>query len=252
MSRDILTLPPPPFDHRIPYGPGEHHFGHLRLPPGRGPHPVAIVIHGGFWRAAYDLAYAGHLSAALAKAGFATWNIEYRRIGQDGGGYPGTFDDVRAAAAHVKTLAGRFPLDLRRTLAVGHSAGGHLALWLATQSEVKLRGVIGIAAVSDLRMAHDRKLSSTVVADLLGGSPQTIPQRYQAASPIESLPLRAHAILVHGRKDDIVPLEMSERFAQKSGARLVVIDDAGHFEPVDPRSPAWQKVELAARSLIQP
>ena len=99
MGREILTLPPPPYDHRISYGPDPFHFGYLRLPKSKGPHPVAVVIHGGFWRAAFDLEHSGHMCAALTRAGLATWSLEYRRIGNPGGGWPGTCQDVQRGLA---------------------------------------------------------------------------------------------------------------------------------------------------------
>src|SRR5262249_38902033 len=141
--RDILTLAPPPYDERITYGVDKNQFADLRLPKGTGLHPVVVVIHGGFWRAAYDLQYAGHMSAAITKLGFATWNIEYRRTGQPGGGYPGTLEDAAAALDHLTKIASQKNLDLKRVYAIGHSAGGHLALWLATRKEgaVRIRGV---------------------------------------------------------------------------------------------------------------
>src|SRR5215510_2147137 len=111
-SRGILTRPAPPADHRITYGSNEFQFGELRLPKGAGPHPVAIVIHGGCWMAEYGLSYMGHLSAALTEAGIATWNIEYRRVGNEGGGFPGTFEDAALATDYVRTLAKTYPLDL--------------------------------------------------------------------------------------------------------------------------------------------
>ncbi len=145
MSLEMLGSPPPA-DHRIAYGPGQFHFGDLRVPKTRGPHPVAIVIHGGFWRAKYDLDYIGHLCAAFTAAGMTTWNIEYRRLGNTGGGWPGTFEDVVRAADHLEKIARDFALDLYRVITVGHSAGGHLALWLATRKKT-LQGVIALAAV---------------------------------------------------------------------------------------------------------
>src|SRR5215470_13314808 len=132
-SRDVLTRPVPQADHRIAYGPNEFQFGELRLPKGEGRSPVAIVIHGGCWMSEYGLSYMGHLSAALTEAGVATWSVEYRRIGNKGGGWPGTFEDVSRAADHLRTLAKTYPLDLSRVIATGHSAGGHLALWLAAR-----------------------------------------------------------------------------------------------------------------------
>src|SRR5579863_3087604 len=117
MSQEILQLPPPKADARIPYGKDPSQFGELRLPAGKGPHPTVLFIHGGFWRNAYNLGHAGHLCAALAKAGAATWNIEYRRIGDPGGGWPGTLDDVLHGAEHIKVVARRYPMDLRRMVA---------------------------------------------------------------------------------------------------------------------------------------
>src|SRR6204780_3784022 len=113
-AQSILELAPPPPGQKIQYGDGEFQFGELRVPSGRGPHPAAIVIHGGYWRAAYDLKHIGHLCAALVKEGIATWSLEYRRIGNAGGGWPGTFDDVRAGAAHLSKIA---DLDKSRVIA---------------------------------------------------------------------------------------------------------------------------------------
>jgi acetyl esterase/lipase len=244
MSQDILQLPPPKADARIPYGKDQFQFGDLRLPPGPGPHPVAIFIHGGFWRAAYDLLHAGHLCAALTRAGFATWNIEYRRVGNPGGGWPGTFDDVLHGAGHVRALRQKYSLDLNRTVAAGHSAGGHLVLWLAAQRAVDLRGVASLAGVSDLRRAYALQLGGGVVTQLLGGTPSQVPSRYAAASPKELLPISVPQRLVHGTDDNIVPFELSENFAQASkNARLVPVKGAGHFELIDPRSREWPTVQ---------
>ena len=131
-SRDILQLPAPDADERIPYSDPPLRFGELRLPAGAGPHPLAVVIHGGFWRAAYNLDHIGHLCAALGEVGVATWSLEYRRIGDDGGGWPGTFADVAAGADFVRELSLSQSIDPERVVSVGHSAGGHLALWLAS------------------------------------------------------------------------------------------------------------------------
>jgi acetyl esterase/lipase len=244
MSQDILQLPPPKADARIPYGKDQYQFGDLRLPPGQGPHPLAIFIHGGFWRAAYDLLHAGHLCAALTRSGFATWNIEYRRVGNPGGGWPGTFDDILHASEYVRALRQKYPLDLNRTVAAGHSAGGHLVLWLAAQRAVDLRGVASLAGVSDLRRAYALQLGGGVVSQLLGGTPSQVPSRYAAASPKELLPISVPQRLVHGTDDNIVPFELSEQFAQASkNARLVPLKGAGHFELIDPRSREWPVVQ---------
>jgi acetyl esterase/lipase len=240
---------------RIAYGSGEFQFGELGIPESTGPHPTAVVIHGGFWRALYGLDYIGPACDALTAAGIATWNIEYRRIGQAGGGWPGTFDDVSNAADHLQSIAPQFNLDLDRVIAMGHSAGGHLALWLGTRKKW-LRGVISLAGVADLRRAFELKLSSTVVADFLGGTPDGVPDRYRFASPIEQLPLGLPQKLFHGTLDDSVPYEISERYVQAAkirsdDAELITLENAAHFELVDPRTKEFGTVRDVALAIIQ-
>jgi acetyl esterase/lipase len=243
VSQDILTVPPPKADARIPYGKDPLQFGDLRLPTGAGPHPVVIFIHGGFWRAAYNLDHAGHICAALAHAGAAVWSLEYRRIGDSGGGWPGTLDDIVHGAEHLARIGPKYGLDLHRIVASGHSAGGHLALWLAAQRAVDLRGVIPLAAVTDLRLAWRLQLSNGVVKEFLGGSPEQFPQRYAATSPMELLPISVPQRLIHGTADRIVPFEMSETFSKAShNSKLVALKGAGHFELIDPRAREWDAV----------
>jgi acetyl esterase/lipase len=254
-SNDILSLAPPPAYERVPYGSDAHQFGDLRVPSGRGPHPVAIVIHGGYWRARYDLTEVEHLCEAVTRQGLATWSLEYRRIGNPGGGWPGTLDDVRTGAAHLEKIAAERALDLKRVVAMGHSAGGHLVLWLAKQNAIVLRGIVALAPVADLRRAWELKLSETVVADLLGGSPQDLPDRYRSASPIELVPLGVAQRVLHGTNDDVVPLEISRRYvaaAKKSGddSKLIEVPGAGHFELIDPQSSAWPVVKEAVLELV--
>jgi acetyl esterase/lipase len=254
-ATSILDLTPPPADARIAYGDAPQQFGDLRLPAGAGPHPVAIVIHGGYWRSAYGLEHIGHLCAALTRAGVATWSLEYRRIGDPGGGWPGAGEDVSRGAEYARTLAQSYPLDLTRVVVVGHSAGGQLALWLAAQHKLPLRGVVSLAGIADLRRAWELGLSRGVVAELLGGTPREYPERYRRASPIELLPLRVPERLLHGTRDDVAPTEISRRFqaaaaAAGDDARLIELPDAGHFDLIDPRTPAWAHVQAAVLDLV--
>lgn len=255
MGREILDLVSPSADARIFYGPGEHHFGDLRLPRGRGPHPVLISIHGGFWRAAFNLNHMGHLCAALATRGVASWNIEYRRLGQEGGGWPGTAQDVAEASAFVEQLAREHPIDLARVVVAGYSAGGQLALWLAAHKKANLRGAVSLAGVADLKRASELNLSDGVVDQFLGGSPSDYPERYAAASPVELLPYRLPTRLIHGTADSRVPMELSERFAERAAEKnedcvLMPLAGADHFELIDPSRPECETVQRVIIELL--
>jgi len=203
-----------------------------------------IFIHGGYWRNSFSLDHTGHLCAALARAGAAVWSMEYRRLGDPGGNWNGISDDIVRGAQYLVPLASRYSLDLKRVIAAGHSAGGQLALWLAAQQAVDLRGVVPLAAVSDLRRAYALQLDGGVVGELLGGSPDRVPQRYAAASPMELLPIPAPQRVVHGTADTIVPFEMSQRFAKASkNAKLIALPGAGHFDLIDPRAKVWPTIQ---------
>jgi acetyl esterase/lipase len=268
--QEISSLPMPPADHRIHYGSDPLQFGDLRLPPGAGPHPVAVVIHGGCWRAENDLRHVSHLSAALTAAGIATWTIEYRRIGDAGGGWPGTFEDAARGIDHVRTLAQQHPLDPDRLVLLGHSAGGQLALWLAGRhnlpgdhplsapAPLAVRGVVSLSGIADLRaFAAEPGYCNESVAPLLGGSLDEVTERYAAASPIELLPLRVPLRLLHGSQDPFVPVEQARSFAARARdhgdvVELEVIEAAGHFDLIAPFSPVWSSVERTVRGLLVP
>ena len=258
---------------RHPYGPGRSQYVELFRPHRPGPWPVAVVLHDGFWRAQYGRKLMHSLCVDLAARGWAAVNVEYRRLGRlSGGGFPRTLDDVAAAVDHLAELPahaqvgepdaihggdGGGPgspariraLDLSRVVAIGHSAGGHLAAWLATRPDARVRvtAVVAQAGVLDLRLASELRLSRAVVHRFLGGTPAAVPDRYAAASPAERLPLGVPALLTHGAHDDIVPPVMSERFAQAARARgdavdLVLEAGEGHFGHLDPGNPLWRPV----------
>ena len=265
---DILNLSHPEPDARIQYGDDPLQFGELRLPSGHGPHPVAIVLHGGCWRARYDIGHTRAFSDALRREGFATWSLEYRRVGNLGGGWPGTFLDVAAGADRLRTLASSHPLDLARVAAVGHSAGGHLALWLAArdglgaESEIRgssdplpLAGIVSLAGVTDLRRAVQERVCDTMAAELVSGRPEDEGSRYAEASPIERLPLGVPQRLITGSLDAIVPPAFGDDYTAKARAKgddcsHTLVEGAGHFEGIAPSTEAFRVVLEAILTLV--
>ncbi|MDP3893818.1 S9 family peptidase [Nocardioides sp.] len=229
---------------RIRYGAHPAQFADLHRPAGdsRG---VVVVIHGGFWRAAYDLGLGEPLARSLAEEGWTAWNLEYRRVG-NGGGAPATVDDV---AAGIDALADVADLDLGTVVTLGHSAGGHLAVWAATRGRhpawqpvrVPVTGVIAQAGVLDLRRARADRLGDGAVDAFLGG-PTGDDDRLD---PARQLPLGVPVWCVHGREDDIVPLSQSAEFAaraQAAGGTAELVEVEGdHFVVIDPGTEAWRR-----------
>ncbi len=245
-------------DETVRYGEAPSQFAELWLPAGDGPHPVVILVHGGCWLAEYDLAHVRPLAAALAQAGYATWSLEYRRVGEAGGGWPGTFEDV---AAGVDLLAHRSDarLDPDRIVLAGHSAGGHLALWAAGRSRLPAdarhtggepfvpRGAIGLAAITDLAAyAAGGNSCQQVAPRLMGGTPDEQPARYAQASPA-ALGAAVPTVLLQGGEDRIVPVTQA---AALEGARVESLPEAGHFDVVHPGTPAFARILAALDELL--
>lgn len=288
MTSEVLSRPAPPPDLVLTYGPGPEHVADVRLPPRPGrpspaqpsvqpparpsaqpPAHLVIFLHGGFWRAAYDRAHTGPLATALATAGFAVCVPEFRRTGQPGGGWPGTFDDVATAVdvlpALVREAVGGNVISDQPALLGGHSAGGHLALWAASRHRLpaegswhtapgQARGVVALAAVSDLAACHALRLGQGAARALLGGGPGRHPDRYRLADPMRLLPVGCPVRLVHGSADDRVPCGMSRDYlaqARAAGddAALDELAGAGHFDVIDPLSPWWPRVQAAFSGL---
>jgi len=224
MEPRVLTELPPPADERLHYGEHPSQFVDLRRPAAGEGRPLVVMIHGGFWRARYDLFHAGHLCAALTAAGFPTANIEYRRTGEPGGGWPGTFEDVKRAVNLVRA---------DRTIVAGHSAGGHLALWVAAEIP-GLTAVIGLAPVATLHQA----LSNRAVRELMGGDPGEFPERYAYADPARPTPVPR--VIMHGDTDEIVPIDLSRTYSAPS--KLIELPGAGHFDVIDPEAAAFGTV----------
>ena len=258
-SSELASFPNPPADHVIAYGDDELQFGELRLPSGDGPFPVIVLIHGGCWLSQYDIAHIRKLAAALTAEGIATWTIEYRRVGDEGGGWPGTFDDIDAGADHLVSLAEQYNLDLDCVVVAGHSAGGHLAIWLANRpsqwpAELEPAAVLALAPAADLAYLHEQQVCGHVIDKLMDGSPEQYPQRYQAASGTQRLPLQIPQYLVIGKYDEYwAPVgRMYADQALKAGNTPLVIDatESGHFEMIDPDSSTWPLVLGAAKEAL--
>lgn len=245
------------------YGQDASQFVELSVPDAAsGPVPVAVVIHGGFWRSAYGLDLGRPLAATLPPRGWAALNIEYRRLG-NGGGYPTTLTDVAAAVDALAVDGGSaarergVELDLSRVVAIGHSAGGHLAAWAATragqevdapgaQPDVAISAVVSQAGVLDLRASAREGLGGNAAQAFLGGEPDQVAQRYDQSSPIERLPLGVPVLCVHAPDDSNVPISQSEAFvtaADEAGDRAELeIVDGDHFVVIDPADRAWTLV----------
>lgn len=256
---DLEQLAQAPPGEKISYGERPLQFGELSMPEGAGPHPVIINIHGGCWLAEYDIAHSRALAQALAKEGFAVWNIEYRRVGDKGGGWPGTFLDVAVGADHLRTLAKDRPLDLTRVIAMGHSAGGHLALWLAARHKlaegselfakdpIRVIGVVGLAPAPMLDALHEKAVCGGVIDKLMGGGSEAQSARYAAAMPSRLAPIGVRQTMVIG-EDDKAWRWVGESYVEKARAagdgkiEVVLVPGAGHFEVIDPGAEAWKVV----------
>jgi len=229
---------------RIPYGGDASQFFDLWRPE-QAVAGFAAFLHGGFWRVKYDLSHANPVCAALAARGMVTANLEYRRVGQPGGGWPATFEDVVAALKAASGHIGRAPV------VVGHSAGGHLALRLASEP-LSVKAVIALAPVADLRLAYGLNLSNGAVVEFLGGTSETMPSRYDEACA-SSHASSVRRVIVHGIKDEDVPIDIARAYirARQNDAEppsLLELADTGHMDLIDPESPAGLSViDLVAR-----
>ncbi len=254
---DLNKLPARPPDKKIAYGPDPHQFGELRLPKGKGLHPVIVVIHGGCWGNFADASYMTNLSSRLADAGAATWNIEYRLAHQPGGGWPATIHDAGLAIDHLRTIAQANKLDLRRVVTTGHSAGGHLALWAAgrkhipkgsplyTTKPLPIAATVPIAGIVDLDAfaTYGLDVCGKFQETTLGGAPADVPDHYRAASPLYLLPIGVPQTLLFGDVDRAVPGRLFAAYVSKAKAKgdrveVINVPDAAHFEFLMPGTAA--------------
>lgn len=264
----VLALPAPPPTRTISYGLAPQQFGHLRLPKHPGPYPAVIFVHGGCYLSEYSIAHAGALEQALADAGYAVWSLEYRRVGDPGGGWPGTFQDVAHGADHLRALAKKYPLDLKRVVAMGHSAGGNFALWLAARGRIAkdsplrvenplaIAGVLSLTPMGDLAEAHAAGACSGVMDQLMGGSPASVADRYRAASPGHLLPIGVpQAIVIAGK--DVAFGALGRSYYTRAVAagdakmKLVEAPASGHFDVIAPTTPAWRIVMQSLHDVFE-
>ena len=256
------------------YGTAARQFGELRLPPGPRPKralPVVIVVHGGCWSKSVGETVRGTspMASALAAQGVATWNIEYRQIGDDGGAWPGTFQDWAAAADHLRVLAKSYPLDLKRVIAVGHSSGAHAALWIASRAKLPatsairgakplpIRAAVAIDGPGDLApfIGRDAQIcGSPVIVPLMGGAPDAVPDHYRDGAPAQNLPLGLPQTLVASAVMTPADAETYRTAAAAKGDTVSVVTtpNSNHFNIIAPGEPQWADVQAAILKAIPP
>ena len=259
VSREVDALPASAPTLVAAYGSDPHQVGELRLPPGKGPFPVVEIVHGGCWTKGFATRKnTAALASALTSMGYATWNIEYRQIGDKGAGWPGTFKDWGAATDYLRVLAQSQPINLGRVAVVGHSAGAHAALWIASRGSLPPASDIGsehplpisvavaIDGPGDLAsfVGYDSEVcGKPVIAVLIGGRPKEQPGRYRLASPIDNLPSPAREYLISSKVLTTDDAEHYRARASSKGQRVSVLNvkQGGHFEIITPGSAVWRR-----------
>ena len=262
-------MPSTPPVAKISYGAAPQQFAELRIPAGKGPFPVIGVFHGGCYGDFADASYTAPIASALTREGWATWNVEYRREQEPGGGWPGTFLDAGNALDALRQAAGRYPLDLDRIVTLGHSAGGQLALWVAARNRVPraseiymanplpVRGAVSMAGIVDMQAfaEYGKEPCGERHIRVIGGMPDRYPARYAAASPVDLLPLGVPQVLIWGAADTVVPESLFAAYEGKARqgpdpVDIITFRGAGHHDLCSPDGPDWNKIVAAVRKLL--
>lgn len=246
------------------YGADPLQIGHLRLPEGEGPFPLVVLIHGGCWSAGYDdVTGMGPLAEALTARGVATWNLAYRRLGDAGGGWPGTFEDIGAGIDHVRALAGTHPLDLTRVVVAGHSAGAHLALWGASRPALAdarfgadpfrpmaVVAIDGPGTLASFIGIDAQACGQPVIVPFMGGTPQDLPDAYRIASPKDQLPFGVRQLVVQAEFAPLMQPYLAAARASGDTVVPLVLEGADHFDPIVPGRPYGDRVVEAIMELV--
>jgi len=251
--RAVMTRTAPPPARTEAYGPDPAQVYDVRLPSGAARGATVVVVHGGFWQAEFDRAHAASEAQAFADDGFHVAVLEYRRVGMPGGGWPGTVEDVAAALAAVRADAG-LPSPM---VLVGHSAGGHLVAWAASQPWAHgIAGVVSLAGCVDLALTAQLHLGEDAAQSLMGGEPDAAGDAAWAAADPARLSPAVPVVLLHGADDETVPVAVSRSYEQRMDrpeggppVRLTVIPACEHFGLIDPEHPAFAEVRDAVRGL---
>ncbi len=276
---ELIKQATPRANERVAYGKDPLQFGELRLPDGAGPFPIAILVHGGCWSAklgklpesvtSFELLRP--MAAAFVSAGIASWNVEYRRLGNEGGGWPGTYLDLAAATDLLRQLAPQYHLDLKRAVAIGHSSGGQLAFWLAARgklpkssplsatSPLPLNGVVSVDGPPDLeadRAIEGSVCGGPVVTQFIGGTPTQFPDRYREGSASGLLPLGVRQELLLAGQHGEEWIRLFKEYvakAEKAGdqIRMPTMESAGHFDGINPQATAWTTVMNSVQRLLR-
>ncbi len=243
----------------LEYGTHPSQFGVLSIPPSSSPCPVVVTIHGGYWKSEHSLGQLTDITNDLNTHGYATWNIEYRRVGEIGAGFPGTFTDIIDAVNYLNVIKHQFKIDLSNVIVLGHSAGGHLALWLASRVTsttyfpnltIDIKKVISLSGITDLKTMYAFQKENgrdNAISNFMGGDPITMNNNYLLGSPIELLPFNVEQVLIHGDFDNYVPVEQAISYYDKANEvgekiSIYIIPETDHFMVINPLSLAWKTV----------